>query len=495
MKKIFAFLSLAAMFVVSCMMAEPDGFDNRAVNSPIFYASMERHDLSKTKTYVDNQLTMRWTKDDEISIFVGNTLNQRYKYDGETGANSGSFTPLSSPGFVAADPLDANYAVYPYASTTEMDASGKIKLTLPAVQTYAEGTFGLGANTMVTATENKSDFLLQFKNLCGYLVVNLYGSGTIKSVTFEGNNGEKIAGKATVTASHRAAPSLLMADDAATSITIDCGDGVELGPTVEAATEFWFCIPPVTFSKGFTIRVKGSSGFFSKSTTGSRTIERNVRISMPALEFVPEGPAVPEMVDLCLPSGLRWASFNLGATKPDEYGSFYQWAGLVDVTGQRMYLGWDNCPYHNTGSSDDRGWTKYIPSNRSSRWSGSGSPDNKTVLEPEDDIAHVTYGGSWRMPTYEEWIELIENCTRERTTINGVNGVMFKSKKSGRSIFLPAGGRRDYASHSGVGQYGDYWTSSIYESQPEHAMYMNDGHVAGGADCRYYGRSVRPVSE
>lgn len=71
MKKIFAFLPLAAMFVTGCMVTEPEGADDIAANAPIFYASIEEQDVTGTKTYVDDQLTMRWTRDDEISIFVG----------------------------------------------------------------------------------------------------------------------------------------------------------------------------------------------------------------------------------------------------------------------------------------------------------------------------------------------------------------------------------------------------------------------------------------
>lgn len=282
MRKIFGILPLAAVIIAGCAVSEPEGME---ITSPSFYASFEEHNVAETRTYVDDKLTMRWTKNDEVSIFVGNTLNQEYKYSGETGANSGSFTPISSPGFVAADPLTANYAVYPYVSTNEMDASGKMTLTLPAVQDYAVNTFGLGANTMVAATENKSDMLLQFKNLCGYFVLRLYGNETIKTITFEGNNGEKIAGKATVSAAFGSAPSVAMADDATTTITLDCGSGVKLGSTAATATEFWFCIPPTTFNKGFKITVTNTDGWYMEKSVGSsRTIIRNIKVAMPALE-------------------------------------------------------------------------------------------------------------------------------------------------------------------------------------------------------------------
>ena len=492
MKKIFALLAALAA-LSSCSVKDLTGPESSAV-SPILHASFEG--LEGTRTFVDGSLHLFWTADDRLSVFLGTTYNQQYRFTGETGDNAGDFEEVPASGLHSGSDVNAIYAVYPYRTTTKLSYDGKITMDLPAVQQYAPGTFGPGANTMVAVTAGKADTFLPFKNLCGYLVVKLYGSGTVKSVTIEGNNGEKLAGKATVSASHNAAPSLALADDATTSITIDCREGVTLGSTAETATEFWFCIPPVTFSKGFTITATGSAGSFSKSTTSSRTIERNVRVSMPALEFVPDGPAVPEMVDLGLPSGILWASFNIGATKPEEYGGYYQWAGTKDVTDKSIYLNNSNCPYH-TGSSISTGWTKYVPSGYSSYWSGDGSPDNKTVLDPEDDVAHVKLGGKWRMPTSAEFTELLNNCTSEWTTLNGVNGWKFTSKKNGNSIFLPAAGYRygDYLKY--VGSRGFYWSSSLCTYYPYGAYYLNFGSGSVGTlDLnRYDGQSVRPVSE
>ena len=202
---------------------------------------------------------------------------------------------------------------------------------------------------------------------------------------------------------------------------------------------------------------------------------------------------VPELVDLGL--SVKWGSFNIGATKPEEYGGHYQWAGTQDVTDKSIHLDWDNCPYH-TGSDYKTGWTKYIPSNEPSYWSGSGSPDNKTVLDPEDDLAHVKLGGKWRMPTIKEWSELINNCTSVWTELNGVKGMMFESKKNGNSIFLPAAGYRNYDDLLYVEEYGYYWSSSLSTIDPYFAcllFHLDD--VGTGDHYRYYGQSVRPVSE
>ena len=168
---------------------------------------------------------------------------------------------------------------------------------------------------------------------------------------------------------------------------------------------------------------------------------------------------------------VKWATRNLGASKPEEYGGFYQWAGTRDVSDTSIYLYWDNCPYH-TGSSYSSGWTKY------NTQSSYGTVDNKTTLEASDDAAAVNLGEKWRMPTFAEWIELRDRCSWTWTTLNGIEGYMVTSNKNGNSIFLPA------ASLS-----TDYPYSAL-------SVYFSSGNVYR-YNCyrRYYGQSVRPVSE
>ena len=207
--------------------------------------------------------------------------------------------------------------------------------------------------------------------------------------------------------------------------------------------------------------------------------------------------ASPEPTPVDLGLSVKWASFNLGASKPTEYGGYYQWAGTNDVSDTSIYLDWDNCPYHN-GSVYDSGWTKYMTQ---SYYYGS-TVDNKSVLESMDDAAAVALGGEWRMPTDEEWTELrnTDNCSWTWTTIDGVNGYKVQSKKSGYTdnwIFLPAAGYRSYDSRYKVGSYGKYWSSSLETGGPFYAYYMRftSGGFGRSDDYRYTGQSVRPVSE
>lgn len=292
MKKTIIYLASLALtlMVAGCQITEvkQETLLNRSFDgSQVFTAGFETVD---TRTYVDKDLYMYWTADDRLSIFTS-TYNDQYKFDGNTGDNSGSFSKVNPGQFVSGNPVSNNYGVYPYNANTRLTKDEKIELYLPQVQSYVVNTFGVGANTMVAVTNGTSDTFLPFKNVCGYLVVKLYGEGKVKSVIFEGNNGEKISGGATVTASHDGTPIVSMSDTATTTIRIDCGEGIVLGKTADQATEFWFVIPPTTFSQGFTVKAVGDGILQSmKSTSLSRIIKRNVINTMPAYEAVFDTP-------------------------------------------------------------------------------------------------------------------------------------------------------------------------------------------------------------
>ena len=186
-----------------------------------------------------------------------------------------------------------------------------------------------------------------------------------------------------------------------------------------------------------------------------------------------------ESVDLGL--SVKWATCNVGADTPEEYGNYFAWGETLPKSN----YDWSTYKWCN-GSSNSL--TKYC------------NNDNKTVLDLEDDAARVIWGGSWRMPTDEEWTELRDNCTWTWTTQNGVNGYRVTSKKTGytdKSIFIPAAGYR-YDSHlSNLGSYGHYWSSSMSTGYPSTAwkVYFNSGYIYRDDNYRNRGFSVRPVSE
>ena len=281
MKKYLSFILPLALFVSGCSQEESLNKQTESLDGRTFTASFEE---GKSRTYLEEEKYLRWTADDRISIFDGNTYNQQYKFDGETGANAGSFTPISK--YATGNALPKNYAVYPYAEGTSIKESGVMTVTLPAEQTYAENSFGLGANTMVAVTEDTDDTFLKFKNVGGYLKLQLYGKDvTVKSITLQGNSNEKIAGKATLTPVYGGEPTTTMTDEATQTITLDCGEGIALNESAENAKAFWLVVPPTTFAEGFTITVTDvNGGEFTKTTSKSIAIERNNVQPMKAFE-------------------------------------------------------------------------------------------------------------------------------------------------------------------------------------------------------------------
>ena len=183
---------------------------------------------------------------------------------------------------------------------------------------------------------------------------------------------------------------------------------------------------------------------------------------------------------------VKWATMNVGASSPEQYGGYYQWAGILDVKSTGIYVYWDNCPYHH-GSSSSYGWEKY---NSNSSY---GQIDNKSVLDLCDDAAHANWGGSWRMPTRDEFQELLDSCTWTWTTLNGKNGYEVRSKVNGNFIFLPAAGHRDGTSTLNVNSFGYYWSRSLEHIYDGYYLWFNNDSHGTSDRYRYYGQSVRAV--
>ena len=151
-------------------------------------------------------------------------------------------------------------------------------------------------------------------------------------------------------------------------------------------------------------------------------------------------------VDLGL--SVKWATCNVGASSPEEYGDYYGWG----ETETKSYYDWSAYKWCKGSQST---LTKYCTN------SSYGTLDNKTVLEPEDDVAHVKWGGNWRMPTEAEITELLQNCAWTWTTQGGTNGCKVTSNKNGNSVFLPAAGYCNGVRVDVWGYYGLYWSSTL----------------------------------
>jgi uncharacterized protein (TIGR02145 family) len=204
----------------------------------------------------------------------------------------------------------------------------------------------------------------------------------------------------------------------------------------------------------------------------------------------PDTPVTPpaetqyEAVDLGLPSGIKWATCNVGATKPEEYGGYYAWG----ETEEKFYCGWDNYKWCN-GSVNTM--TKY------STGSAYGTIDNKTVLEHTDDVANVKWGGKWRMPTRADFNELSSECSWQSATLNGIKGFKVTSKTNGNSIFLPCAGQRSDKGISDAGGSGYYWSSSLCDNTSNRAYVfdLHNAYTSLNYNSRCKGYSVRPVCD
>ena len=195
-----------------------------------------------------------------------------------------------------------------------------------------------------------------------------------------------------------------------------------------------------------------------------------------------------EWVDLGLPSGTKWATMNVGADSPEDYGDYFAWGETVSKS---------------TYSSSDYKWYINGSSTNIKKYNYSYSTgmlrDSIYVLEKEDDVAFINWGGDWRMPTLAEQLELSDTSytTWNWTTQNGVKGYKVTSKINGNSIFLPAAGYRDgFGLNEDAGNRGYYWSSSLYTNDSGSAYYLryhSDIVYSGYYASRDHGYSVRPV--
>ena len=213
------------------------------------------------------------------------------------------------------------------------------------------------------------------------------------------------------------------------------------------------------------------------------------------------------VVDLGLPSGVKWTTRNLGATAPWDYGNYYAWG----ETQTKDDYSWETYKYckgtHTT-------LTKYC-NNADFEYGYNGFTDDLTTLEVTDDAATAFFGSDYSMPTIADWIELSDQCywvwTETYNNQNVSGYIVYKAKAdagkgpdsyslSDAHIFLPAAGYRDGTNLNDAGSRGNYWSASLYRSTPCHAYYCHfySGRVFPSygtiyGNYRYYGCSVRPV--
>ena len=281
MKRIlFAAIAASAM-IVACQKTE-ENFEQSDAHE--LHASIEADGASKT--VLDENNNIRWSEGDQIVAFMKTSLGLKYQLkDSYIGETSGYFSKVSSG---SSDDLGAGMewdhivAYYPYAESIKCAKIGDnyaIDVVLPTEQTYEAGSFGGGVWPMVAVSKDND---ITFKNVCGGMKLQLKGTQKVVAINLEGKNSEKLSGAATVTAytDGETKPAITMASGASTSVTLDCGSGIQLNQS--PATEFIIALPPVLFSKGFTVTVTDDAGNpYTVETDKANTVLRSSLLVMP----------------------------------------------------------------------------------------------------------------------------------------------------------------------------------------------------------------------
>ena len=284
------------------------------------------------------------------------------------------------------------------------------------------------------------------------------------------------------------------------NLELGIGESVTLKATVEPADY----TGELVWSSNDPTVATVENGKVTGIAEGNTLITASVGTMAAACEVVVIQKIPAGAVDLGL--SVYWASCNIGASKPEEYGDYYTWGDVETHYSSKDPLTWKEDKegyYYSTYKwfSSTPKIIKYCTDSWAEEWGGSGAPDNKTVLEtgPDgDDVASKTLGGKWRMPTKEEWEELLTKCTVTWTTKNGVNGALITAS-NGNSIFLPAAGQgnEEYLGYL-YGDYCYYWSSSLdinYQTCAWEAYFADGLYGLGEGSHRLYGDSVRPVSK
>ena len=295
MKKFYILAIVAAMFAACAT----DVTEDVAIEAPETLKVSFEED---TRIQLNEAGKTVWTKGDLVSVFYLSNANEKWQFQGETGARVGNLKRVTTT--EATQELSNVVVVYPYNENHYINPkSCNVRTTLPAVQHYLKNSYGLDGNILISQSEYNQ---FSLKNVCGWIKLQLTGNGEkVQSITLKGNNGEQVAGEiyinsadATVALAadmggadddeNSAGGNLVFDDTIVKELTLDCGEGVTLSAE---ATAFYIGLPPQEFEKGVKLVITTTNDVtMTKSTSKSLIIERNTIQPMAALEFTPSIP-------------------------------------------------------------------------------------------------------------------------------------------------------------------------------------------------------------
>ena len=486
MKNLYRILAAAAALTLSasCIQEAGTEFTDDCVRRyELSFETLTRTDISGTGT----SRKVSWSEGDIVNY---------YTKSGQSSPAEASVSLSGGKAFVTVPRGRADEFINVVYGATQLNSSSStdncIYIDSP-VRSNQRYTSFAEAHVCAAFSDDIEEPTLRFRNAA--CIIRFTSAADVHKLVFSGNGGEIITagsnGELKITCGSGGALAVEPASDGQTSVTV-ATDGEE--------ADFYFAILPVRFSEGITVQCYDSYGelMFTKKTKASlNTVTEGGSLKMlnlgDAAEWIAENPSEPasvEAVDLGLPSGLKWASCNVGANSPEEYGDYFAWG----ETEPKTDYSWSTYKFE-MGTDWHGPFSKYVT--HSEIVNNFGNIDNRTVLDATDDAACVNWKGSWRMATLNEWEELIDKCTWTWTTQNGVKGGLVTGP-NGNSIFLPAAGYRFDFYLSNAGASGRYWSSSLYTSIPDKAslVFLNySGEFRRYQYNRNYGLSVRPVTE
>ena len=470
MNSIYKYIPLVLILVFSSACSGlPESYDPSFVQGveTTFIATKEGI-TPDTKTIRQGDGSVIWGPGEEISVFRGAGTDGGNKFISTNTSNAGS---VEFSGSLQAGDAEEIWAVYPYSSDNSCDGNA-IVTTIPAVQTAVEDNF---SNSTFPAIAKTKTSTLSFLNICGGLKFSVSRSD-IQAITFKGNNNEVLAGKVKVLIGDQGKPEVTQILDGTTSVTIIAPNNGCFQP----GKHYYMTMLPASLSKGYSISfsIVNQSGTFEKNS--AQLVKRSMFGILDDVDSKVgnlQGTAIPEgAVDLGL--SVYWASCNLGASSPEQDGDYYRWGEYIPIKG----------------STYDSPVSKRYYS------------DGLTSLELHDDAAAMNKGRGWRMPSFSEMEELINDCTWEWTDNyqgSGTNGFIVRGTKPGytnNSIFLSASGFKP--SENYYRWYRErlmYWTRDVVQNENNnnlkawYLIYYENKLELHDDGYRAYGKSIRPI--
>ena len=438
-------LTLLFLQFISCTdnIVVPTIGDGIDVTEVIAYADGDN--LSTKTGLVDDasgKKNVVWKAGNAISLFFNSGENGGDKFTTATSGSVAKFTGTISA--VSGDLSDTGgkayfWGLYPYNANASCDGSA-ITTTLPASQKAYQGDL---ADDLLVTVGRSENLAIYFKNTCAVIAFTL-SQDNISKVTFRGRNNEKVAGEFKSSFGSGNKLTITPTDNAVEAISVTPAESA----TFIKGKTYYFAILPQNFASGYTLTfTKNDETVASYERTTSFNFAISTFYTMTNKDSGLTFALVSEAVDLGL--SVKWATYNLGASSPEGLGNYYAWGETTtkssfSESNYRFYQNGDDYYISKYSTPNEYGYNMGLP------------PDYNNVLDPEDDAATVALGSGWRIPTKEEFNELLENCTWTPAEINGVKGYRVKSNVSGytdKSIFMPS----DENSNGD----GIYWTSVL----------------------------------